>query len=78
MQERLRWSYEQSKRGDFVRRMSDELYRKGVLLMRFHVSGDIYSPALCPQDFGDCGPVASYHVLALYPELACEDDLSAH
>jgi hypothetical protein len=45
VRERLRWSYEQSKRGDFVRRMSDELYRKGVLLMRFHVSGDIYSPA---------------------------------
>jgi hypothetical protein len=45
VQERLRWSYEQSKRGDFVRRMSDELYRKGVLLMRWHVSGDIYSPA---------------------------------
>src|ERR1700733_11353317 len=25
--------------------MSDELYRKGVVLMRWHVSGDIFSPA---------------------------------
>jgi hypothetical protein len=45
VKERLLWSYEQSKRGDFVERMSDELYRKGILLMRWHVSGDIYSPA---------------------------------
>jgi Gene product 88 len=42
--ERLKWCYEQSKRDDFVSRMVDELYRKGVLLMRWHVAGDIYSP----------------------------------
>lgn len=45
VQERLRWSYEQSKRGDFVERMVDELYRKGIVLCRLHVSGDIFSPA---------------------------------
>lgn len=45
VKERLRWCYEQSKRGDFVDRMVDELYRKGVVLMRWHVSGDVYSPA---------------------------------
>jgi hypothetical protein len=43
--ERLEWNYKQSKRGDFVDRMTDELYRKGVLLMRWHVAGDVYSPA---------------------------------
>jgi Gene product 88 len=45
VQERLRWSYLQAKRSDFPDRMCRELYRKGVLLMRFHVSGDIFSPA---------------------------------
>jgi Gene product 88 len=44
VRERMRWSYEQSKRGDFALRMSDELYRMGIILMRWHVSGDIYSP----------------------------------
>lgn len=44
VQERLRWCYEQSKRDDFTNRMVDELYRKGVLLMRWHCSGDIYCP----------------------------------
>lgn len=44
VQERLKWCYEQSKRDDFVNRMVDELYRKGVLLMRWHCAGDIYSP----------------------------------
>jgi hypothetical protein len=42
--ERLKYCYEQSKLDDFVSRMVDELYRKGVLLMRWHVAGDIYSP----------------------------------
>ena len=45
VQERLQWSYTQSKRGDFVDRMVDELYRKGIILMRWHVAGDIYSPS---------------------------------
>src|SRR5206468_4230206 len=45
VQERLKWCYDMSKRDDFARRMTDELYRKGVLLCRFHVSGDVYSPA---------------------------------
>lgn len=44
VQERLDWAFEQSKRGDFVGRMADELYRKGVLVMRWHVAGDVYSP----------------------------------
>lgn len=43
--ERLRWCYEQSKRSDFVDILSDELYRKGVILMRWHCAGDIYSPS---------------------------------
>ena len=42
--ERLRWCYEQSKRSDFADRMIDELYRKGIVLCRFHVAGDFYSP----------------------------------
>jgi hypothetical protein len=45
VQERLQWAFEQSKRRDFTDRMVDELYRKGIVLMRWHCSGDIYSPA---------------------------------
>jgi hypothetical protein len=45
VRERLEWCYTQSKRADFVKRMCDELYRKGVILMRWHVAGDVYSPA---------------------------------
>jgi hypothetical protein len=44
VQERLSWNHEQSKRPDFVDRMVEELYRKGVLLMRWHCAGDVYSP----------------------------------
>ncbi|QEL18771.1 GP88 family protein [Limnoglobus roseus] len=44
VQERLAWNYAQSKRADFVELMADELYRKGILLCRWHVAGDIYSP----------------------------------
>jgi hypothetical protein len=44
VQERLAWAFEQSKRDDFAGRMAEELYRKGVLVMRWHVSGDIYNP----------------------------------
>ncbi len=42
---RLAWALEQSKRRDFVDRLCRELYRKGVLLMRWHCAGDVYSPA---------------------------------
>jgi len=45
VKERLRWNYEQAKRGDFADRMTDELYRMGILLMRWHISGDVFSPA---------------------------------
>lgn len=44
VQDRLRYCFEASKRKDFVPRMVSELYRKGVLAMRWMVSGDIYSP----------------------------------
>lgn len=44
VQERLRWNLAQTKRADFVDRLVREVYRKGVLVCRFHVSGDIYSP----------------------------------
>lgn len=45
VQDRLNWCYEQSKRDDFVDRMVEEIYRNGILLMRWHCSGDVYSPA---------------------------------
>ena len=44
---RHRWAFEQTKRPDFVGRMADELFRSAVLLMRWHVAGDIYSPGYC-------------------------------
>ncbi|MGL4554120.1 MAG: GP88 family protein [Gemmataceae bacterium] len=44
VRERLRWCYEQSRRGDFVRRVVDEARRTGVVVLRLHVSGDFYSP----------------------------------
>lgn len=44
VQGRLAWNFEQAKRTDFVDRVCDELYRKGVLLMRWHCAGDVYSP----------------------------------
>jgi hypothetical protein len=51
VKERLDWSFEQSKRPDFAEKMIDELYRKGVLVMRWHVAGDIYSPAYARKMF---------------------------
>ena len=42
--ERQDWCYAQSKLDSFADKMADELYRKGVLVMRWHVSGDVYSP----------------------------------
>lgn len=40
MQERLKWNLAQTRRGDFVARMADEITRKGVLVIRIHASGD--------------------------------------
>ena len=42
--DRLKWCFEQSKQDDFTSRMTDEIYRKGCLAVRIHVSGDCYSP----------------------------------
>ncbi len=42
VRERLAWNYKQSLRPDFAARMSDEIHRKGVLVVRPHVSGDLY------------------------------------
>jgi hypothetical protein len=39
----LRWRLEQSKQADFVDRMVDELFRRGILVCRIHVGGDFYS-----------------------------------
>ena len=41
---RLRWNYRQSLMPDFVPRMSDEIRSRGLLVVRIHVSGDLYSP----------------------------------
>lgn len=40
----MEWRYEQSKRRDFCDRMVDEIYRRGVLVCRVHVSGDMATP----------------------------------
>ena len=40
---RLAWSLEQSSLPDFATRLVDEIRRKGVLVLRLHVSGDFYS-----------------------------------
>lgn len=45
IRDRLEWNYRQSLRRDFVDRMVNEIYRQGILLCRFHVSGDLYSAA---------------------------------
>jgi hypothetical protein len=44
VQDRLAYCFGASKRKDFVPRMVTELYRKGVLAMRWMVSGDVYNP----------------------------------
>lgn len=54
VRERLNWAYTMSKRDDFADLMVDELYRKGVLLMRWHVAGDLYSPAYCQKVLTVC------------------------
>jgi hypothetical protein len=43
VQERLKWNLAQTRRGDFVARMVSEITRKGVLVIRIHVSGDFGS-----------------------------------
>src|ERR1700712_496822 len=45
VRERLEWCYTQSKRSDFVKPMCDELYRRGVILRRWHVAGAVCPPA---------------------------------
>jgi hypothetical protein len=45
VQKRLQWCYEQSQRRDFVERMQGEIYRRGVLVLRVHVAGDMATPA---------------------------------
>jgi hypothetical protein len=45
VQERLRWNYAESQRRDFAARMAREIRRKGVLVVRVHVSGDYYDGA---------------------------------
>ena len=85
VRDRLQWSYEQSKRGDFVRRMCDELFRKGVLLMRWHVAGDVYSPAYARKMLEIMGNslhttfwlyTRSWRVKRIYPFLDAMSQLS--
>jgi hypothetical protein len=45
VQERLRWNYAQSRRSDFAERMAREIRRRGILVLRLHVSGDYYDAA---------------------------------
>ncbi len=45
VRERLAWCYQQSRRGDFAPRLVQEIRRKGVLVVRLHVSGDFYDAA---------------------------------
>jgi hypothetical protein len=40
----MQWRYNQSKRGDFCDRMVEEIHRRGVLICRVHVSGDMATP----------------------------------
>jgi len=40
----MEWRYEQSKRKDFADRMVEEIFRRGVLVLRVHVSGDMATP----------------------------------
>lgn len=45
VKERLQWAFDQAKRSDFVPKMVNELFRKGVMVLRWHVAGDIFSPS---------------------------------
>jgi hypothetical protein len=43
VRERLAWNLEQANRPDFVQRVVKEVIRKGVIVLRLHVSGDFAS-----------------------------------
>jgi hypothetical protein len=43
IRDRLAWNREQSSLPDFAPRLVEEIRRKGVLVLRLHVSGDFYS-----------------------------------
>jgi hypothetical protein len=40
---RLSWNLRQTRCDDFVQRMIDEIRRRGVIVLRIHVAGDVYS-----------------------------------
>jgi hypothetical protein len=40
----MRWRFDQSKKPGFVDAMCDEIFRRGVLVLRVGVAGDFYSP----------------------------------
>ncbi len=40
----MRWRLRQCRQEDFVGRMADEIFRRGVLVCRIHVAGDFFSP----------------------------------
>jgi Gene product 88 len=44
VQERLEWNQRQALMGNFVDRMVDEVFRKGCIVVRVHVSGDFGTP----------------------------------
>nr|WP_315853254.1 hypothetical protein [Limnoglobus roseus] len=45
VKDRLAWNYDQSQRDDFVKRVIAEVRSKGVIVLRAHCSGDLYSKA---------------------------------
>lgn len=78
MQARLRWNYQQAQRADFVPRMVDELFRRGIVLMRWHVSGDVFSRSYARKMLEIIGQslhttfwayTRSWRVLAIFPLL---------
>ncbi len=78
VQARLRWNYQQAQRADFVPRMVNELFRRGIVLMRWHVSGDVSSPAYARKMLEIMGQsqhtsfwayTRSWRVKAIYPIL---------
>ena len=53
----MRWRLQQSRREDFVDRMVDEIYRRGVMVVRVHVAGDFVSPGYTGLCAGPHKPV---------------------
>lgn len=41
---KMQWRYAQSKKKGFAESVVEEAFRRGVLIVRVHVSGDFYSP----------------------------------